>query len=47
MQIDSRQYLCLYLLLSIVYLGGLFVPLMNNDSAHHAIVGGLPGVGVL
>lgn len=38
MQIDSRQYLGLYLLLSIVYVGGLFVPLMNNDSAHHASI---------
>src|SRR5215203_5367349 len=29
-------YLLLFYLLSVVYLIGLFVPLMDNDSAHHA-----------
>lgn len=36
MRIDTRTALACYLLLAVVYLGGLLVPLMNNDSAHHA-----------
>lgn len=35
---DSRKYSVFYLLLGVVYLGGLLVPLMNNDSAHHATI---------
>jgi len=35
---DSRKYSAFYLLLGVVYLGGLLVPLMNNDSAHHATI---------
>ncbi len=36
---DSQRQLALYLLLGVAYIGGLFVPLMNNDSAHHAVIG--------
>lgn len=36
MRIDNRTTLACYLLLAAAYLGGLLVPLMNNDSAHHA-----------
>ncbi|SIR57780.1 4-amino-4-deoxy-L-arabinose transferase [Aromatoleum tolulyticum] len=35
---DSRNLYGFYLLLGVVYLGGLCVPLMNNDSAHHATI---------
>ncbi|MDR2688622.1 MAG: glycosyltransferase family 39 protein [Azoarcus sp.] len=33
---DTRNSIACYLLLLAAYIGGLFVPLMNNDSAHHA-----------
>lgn len=36
MQTDPRKDLILCLMLAVVYGGGLFVPLMNNDSGHHA-----------
>ncbi|ANQ83890.1 hypothetical protein dqs_0820 [Azoarcus olearius] len=36
MRLDSRSVLACYLLLAVAYVGGLMVPLMNNDSAHHA-----------
>lgn len=32
----KKEYLFLYTLLAIVYLTGLFIPLMENDSAQHA-----------
>lgn len=35
---DFRKYSAFFLLLGVVYLGGLLVPLMNNDSAHHATI---------
>lgn len=38
MQLDSRPYLILCLMLAVVYAGGLLVPLMNNDSGHHASI---------
>lgn len=38
MQLDSRPYLVLCLMLAVVYAGGLLVPLMNNDSGHHASI---------
>lgn len=38
MSLDPRKYAGLCVLLSVVYLGGLWVPLMNNDSAHHASI---------
>lgn len=31
-----REYFCLFVLILLVYIPGLFVPLMDNDSAHHA-----------
>jgi 4-amino-4-deoxy-L-arabinose transferase-like glycosyltransferase len=34
--ISNRTYIFLYFLLGIVYIAGLFVPLMDNDSGHHA-----------
>lgn len=33
---SSRLYFFLFLFLGIVYIPGLFVPLMDNDAAHHA-----------
>ena len=36
MRLDARSTLSCYLLLLAVYVGGAMVPLMNNDSAHHA-----------
>ena len=36
MRLDARSTLACYLLLLVVYIGGAMVPLMNNDSAHHA-----------
>ncbi len=33
---SRSQYIILFLLLAIVYIIGLFIPLMDNDSAHHA-----------
>lgn len=37
--ISGRTYFFLYSLLGVVYIAGLFVPLMDNDSAHHANIG--------
>lgn len=34
--LPNRIYTVLFVLLGIVYIAGLFVPLMDNDSAHHA-----------
>lgn len=34
--LSNRTYYILFILLAIVYTAGLFVPLMDNDSAHHA-----------
>lgn len=34
--LSRSQYAVLFFLLGVVYLIGLFVPLMDNDSAHHA-----------
>jgi 4-amino-4-deoxy-L-arabinose transferase-like glycosyltransferase len=36
--LPQNTYRVLFLLLGIVYLIGLFVPLMDNDSAHHAVI---------
>jgi len=36
--LSDRTYLFLFSLLGLVYVAGLFVPLMDNDSAHHAII---------
>lgn len=36
MKFSDRFYIILVLLLGGVYIRGLFIPLMNNDSAHHA-----------
>lgn len=36
---SSRTFLALFIMLGIVYIAGLFVPLMDNDSAHHANIG--------
>lgn len=36
MRLDARSTLACYLLLLVGYVGGALVPLMNNDSAHHA-----------
>ena len=36
--IDRSTYILLFLLVGIVYIIGLFVPLMDNDSAHHAAI---------
>lgn len=33
---DKKQYIFLYFLLSICYVLGLFIPLMNGDASHHA-----------
>jgi 4-amino-4-deoxy-L-arabinose transferase-like glycosyltransferase len=33
---SNRTYILLFSLLGLVYIMGLFVPLMDNDSAHHA-----------
>jgi len=35
----DRFYIAAFLLLAVIYLRGLFIPLMNNDSAHHANIG--------
>lgn len=37
--LSNRLYLFLFSLLGLVYFAGLFVPLMDNDSAHHAVIG--------
>ena len=34
--LSNRAYFFLFSLLGLVYVAGLFVPLMDNDSAHHA-----------
>jgi 4-amino-4-deoxy-L-arabinose transferase-like glycosyltransferase len=34
--LSNRIYVFLFSLLGLVYIAGLFVPLMDNDSAHHA-----------
>ena len=34
--LSNRTYIFLFSLLGLVYVAGLFVPLMDNDSAHHA-----------
>jgi 4-amino-4-deoxy-L-arabinose transferase-like glycosyltransferase len=34
--LSNRAYFFLFSLLGVVYVAGLFVPLMDNDSAHHA-----------
>ncbi|HEY1872181.1 MAG TPA: hypothetical protein VGG71_14060, partial [Chitinophagaceae bacterium] len=34
--ISIRAYTLLFFLLGVAYVVGLFVPLMDNDSAHHA-----------
>ena len=36
--ISRTTYIALFLLLGVVYIVGLFVPLMDNDSAHHAAI---------
>ena len=36
--ISRAVYAFLFVLLGIVYVIGLFVPLMDNDSAHHATI---------
>jgi len=36
--LPDRIYKFLFILLGLVYITGLFVPLMDNDSAHHAII---------
>lgn len=37
--LSNRTYYFLFSLLGLVYVIGLFVPLMDNDSAHHADIG--------
>src|SRR5688572_17746055 len=37
--LSQRTYIFLYSLLGLVYITGLFVPLMDNDSGHHANIG--------
>lgn len=37
--LSTRVYIFLFSLLGLVYIAGLFVPLMDNDSAHHADIG--------
>ena len=34
--LPNRTYIFLFSLLCLVYIIGLFVPLMDNDAAHHA-----------
>ena len=36
--LSKRTYFFLFSLLGLVYFTGLFVPLMDNDSAHHAVI---------
>ena len=36
---SNRTYIFLFSLLGLVYIAGLFVPLMDNDSGHHADIG--------
>ncbi|HUC81610.1 MAG TPA: glycosyltransferase family 39 protein [Flavisolibacter sp.] len=35
---SRTQYILLFSFLALVYIIGLFVPLMDNDSAHHAVI---------
>ena len=37
--LSNRTYIFLFSLLGLVFVAGLFVPLMDNDSAHHANIG--------
>ncbi|HLF45756.1 MAG TPA: glycosyltransferase family 39 protein [Chitinophagaceae bacterium] len=37
--LSNRTYFFLFTLLGLVYVAGLFVPLMDNDSGHHANIG--------
>ncbi len=37
--ISNRNYYFLFSLLGLVFIAGLFVPLMDNDSGHHANIG--------
>ena len=37
--LSNRTYISLFSLLGLVYITGLFVPLMDNDSGHHADIG--------
>lgn len=37
--LSNRTYIFLFSLLGLVYIAGLFVPLMDNDSGHHAAIG--------
>ena len=37
--LSNRTYYFLFALLGLVYIAGLFVPLMDNDSGHHANIG--------
>ena len=37
--LSNRTYIFLFSLLGLVYITGLFVPLMDNDSGHHADIG--------
>lgn len=36
MALEKTNFWYIYLWLGVIYIAGLFVPLMNNDSAHHA-----------
>ena len=36
--LSNRTYIFLFSLLGLVYIAGLFVPLMDNDSGHHAAI---------
>ena len=37
--LSNRTYFFLFSLLGLVYIAGLFIPLMDNDSGHHANIG--------
>jgi 4-amino-4-deoxy-L-arabinose transferase-like glycosyltransferase len=37
--LSRRAYIFLFSLLGLVYIRGLFLPLIDNDSAHHAVIG--------
>jgi hypothetical protein len=36
--LSKRNVILLYALLALVYISGLFIPLMEHDSAAHAII---------
>ena len=36
--LSNRIYFVLFSLLGLVYIAGLFIPLMDNDSGHHAVI---------